>query len=495
MKKKLLFLFAFFTIGLTLNAQTIVDLTQSADSSYALHDTIRYLNNGSDVILARGKTYMLGSMKIDKPNSFRVRSEEGTGDPATISITNNLWTNLVDKVDSIVFKDLIITGTPTAYVFNNKNPYVIGKLAFQDCHIESLRGIFRGRWGGGADSANINSFIIDNCVVDSILEYSVLQMTSGNFVDQIKITNSTFYQVESFIKVAESLTSVELKNLSINETALTGGYLGTLLDFKGSPGKLTIENVILGSGLDGPITSLVYTGTPTIQVTNSYYTSSYADTSANQIPDLMAYSGSTTDLWKDPADANFRIIDNGFAGKFTAGDPRWTPARLSSLMIEPGQIDFDPSKLTYSVVLPVNTQAVIVEAESDYEGATVAGGGVIDVSSGTGTAMIIVQEGSISQSYQISFTVSSVGINQKDVEKVKMFFDAYNQKIVIDNSAITQNIEQISIYTLTGRLAKNIAAFSNERTVNIDASMLNNGMYILKASYSDNKVRYLKFIK
>jgi hypothetical protein len=45
--------------------------------------------------------------------------------------------------------------------------------------------------------------------------------------------------------------------------------------------------------------------------------------SANPITGANSYSGKAADLFTDPANGNFKIKDNSFAGKSTAGDPRW----------------------------------------------------------------------------------------------------------------------------------------------------------------------------
>ncbi|WP_460880806.1 DUF5123 domain-containing protein [Pontibacter rugosus] len=59
-----------------------------------------------------------------------------------------------------------------------------------------------------------------------------------------------------------------------------------------------------------------------IQSSSSYATSDYNAT-GNQIPNLTVYSGTAADLFQDPNNGNFTIKDANFAGKGSAGDPRW----------------------------------------------------------------------------------------------------------------------------------------------------------------------------
>ena len=43
----------------------------------------------------------------------------------------------------------------------------------------------------------------------------------------------------------------------------------------------------------------------------------------NKINGLISYEGGEADLFQDPANKDFTIIDNSFDGKRNCGDPRW----------------------------------------------------------------------------------------------------------------------------------------------------------------------------
>ena len=43
----------------------------------------------------------------------------------------------------------------------------------------------------------------------------------------------------------------------------------------------------------------------------------------NQLTGLTSYTKTTAELFTDPAKGDFTYKDTGFAGKSTAGDPRW----------------------------------------------------------------------------------------------------------------------------------------------------------------------------
>jgi hypothetical protein len=58
----------------------------------------------------------------------------------------------------------------------------------------------------------------------------------------------------------------------------------------------------------------------------SYYTSDFNDGTTFPIKSsLIAYAGASSALWTDPLNGIFTFLDANFAGKATAGDPKWKP--------------------------------------------------------------------------------------------------------------------------------------------------------------------------
>ena len=108
-----------------------------------------------------------------------------------------------------------------------------------------------------------------------------------------------------------------------------------LFDFNGAliASGVTIRNSIFGltgttsKGANG---IRFATNTP-LTVSGSYYTSDYVDDPIPVVPDVTTslkskmtiYTGTSNSLWTDPTNGDFSILDSGFAGKSSAGDPRW----------------------------------------------------------------------------------------------------------------------------------------------------------------------------
>ncbi len=85
-------------------------------------------------------------------------------------------------------------------------------------------------------------------------------------------------------------------------------------------------------------------------------------------------------------------------------------ATLASLSVDVGQLipAFDPAVTTYSVIVPTGTSTVNVSAVQNSENSTFEGDGPVDVSSGSGTASVVVTaENGTTKTYTIGFSTAS----------------------------------------------------------------------------------------
>jgi hypothetical protein len=95
---------------------------------------------------------------------------------------------------------------------------------------------------------------------------------------------------------------------------------------------ITIKNTIFGPGWDqsanGTYAIRGKEGLPTtsIETVNIHTTSEFAFQATYEIssfPLAPTYAKKQTDLWVNPLANDFTFKDNGFAGRFDSGDPRW----------------------------------------------------------------------------------------------------------------------------------------------------------------------------
>jgi len=305
---------------------SVIDLSGIIGRPSVLTDTLPLVPSGSTILLKRGEQYNVsGTFALSKSYIIMSAPDLTTTEKAKIYLTSNFVFAASAAIDSIEFNDVNMYGSDNAsrYIINNTNGANVGKLKFVNSRMEIFRGMVRLQSG----ALNIGSFIIDNCIVDSIGNYFVLNVAASSKVDNVSITNSTFYKTEGIVSSAQTATSFKVDACTFNEAPL-GNNKNYFFDY-GSQNVTTglnISNSIFGIGKSsgGAVTVKGFRAgaATTINTTNIYKTSDYVS-GGNDIPNIIAYNRPATQLWQDPAAGNFKFIDLIFPGKNTCGDPRW----------------------------------------------------------------------------------------------------------------------------------------------------------------------------
>ena len=302
----------------------IIDLRDVDGRPSVLEDTLPVIPSGSIVLLKRGEVYTITNTPLlDKSVTILSGTDLLNPDQATINLSSNFDVVSGSAIDSVVFKDVTLT-TPdysSKYVMNISQSCTIGKLGFEACRVEIMRGVVRVKGG----TVSIDNFVVDKCVVDSISGYGVVNMdVSSAVVNNISITNSTIYKVEKFIVSTKSSgsTSVLVSNCTFNEM-ITGS--NAIIDYgsKNVTNGITVTNCIFGVGKGGSTTLRdIKTGSGTsVNASNNYRTSDYVSSGTNDFPNIITYPKSSTQIWEDPTNGDFKIIDASFPDNI--GDPRW----------------------------------------------------------------------------------------------------------------------------------------------------------------------------
>ncbi|MCW9706577.1 DUF4957 domain-containing protein [Fodinibius salsisoli] len=308
----------------------VVDL-RGIDDPSILAETLPTIANNSVVLLESGKTYTTGGYSFDK--SVTIRSGYGF-EPggAIIDCSSNFNINDGSAVDSVVFRDVTLTGSfDSNYVFNINNSGSIGEVKFQSSNIRSLRGMLRMKGGAGT----IDKYTISNSVVDSINGYALLTVDTPDWsVGDITIENSTISRTQYFLVSRSNTNSITIESSTINEAPEKGRQMFRWRGDEGNNNVLNgvkIHNTIWGHGwnMDGE-EDVSVSGVDGMESTNfdivNTYTTSQFSFSGDEIPGFpnFVYGGTGQDLWVSPyIDGDFNINDSGFAGKSDAGDPRW----------------------------------------------------------------------------------------------------------------------------------------------------------------------------
>lgn len=206
-----------------------------------------------------------------------------------------------------------------SYLANINTTGRIGKFYIENCQISNLATApLRLRSSFAIDSVIYNNTIFSNVGSSG---YALVMVDGSTVAKDIRVSNCTVYNYPGcFIRYNSSVASYSLNisNCTINN-CFDGSKYFLRVDNTGKVGTINIEKTIIGQA-KGPISGI--TANVTANVSTSYRTSDFDD-SGNIINGFTVYSGTAALLFKDPANGDFHFKDSNFAGKSTAGDPRW----------------------------------------------------------------------------------------------------------------------------------------------------------------------------
>lgn len=305
---------------------TIIDLSGISGRPAVLTDTLPKIPSGSTILLNRNETYTIAAATtIDKKLTIMSAPDLTNPIKARLYFTSNFVFGAGATIDYVEFNDVFMYSDNygSRYVFNNTNSANVGRVTFTNSRIEIFRGLCRLQSG----TANIGDFTIHNCIVDSIGNYFVLNINATSKVDNIKLTNSTFYKVESVIASASVSGSVTVSDCTFNETPL-GNNKNYYFDYNtlNVTNGFNVTNCIFGIGkLSGGTTTVrdIRVGSTTsVGVTNSFKTTDHV-TGASEFQTLAPANRKSTELWLAPFNGIFAIADQTFTGRNSSGDPRW----------------------------------------------------------------------------------------------------------------------------------------------------------------------------
>ncbi len=300
---------------------------------------------GQVLILTNGAKY--GLTEVDTVTaSIKVRGLYPDNLPTIYLITGggnhmfDIGTGMTAS-DSLVFENVDIScyyddaGTlkHRGVIDQEGDAFTIGAIKFNNCTIRnSGRSAIRLR--GNAAGQVINNVEFNNCIMYDFAfdsHYGVLNGAgTGNFIN-IKFINTTVYNIRGGIinyGSGAGVLSVIVDNCTFDRTSMDAASGRYFIDFGtgGNPstGTLTVSDCIFGQS--GAMANGIRPGTMLLTISGSYYTSDFNDGTAFPIKgSLTAYAGASTALWTDPANGIFTFLDANFAGKATAGAPRWMP--------------------------------------------------------------------------------------------------------------------------------------------------------------------------
>ena len=327
------------------SGEGVVELSIGDDFVSAITDPE---NSGKIIYLPEGYTYTWASRVTPVPNITVYGDSDGERPVFTITDSEPLKLNEL-TADHIRFENVTLESTHGGGYFINQGTNTIDHacdvklLSFENCRLIGFgRSIVRTQAvNERVDTIQINRCLIEHCSQENGQNYALIQCTAAfEAFPNIIISNTTVnHSYSNFLNIQGGAGQPSGKNVLIENVTFyktvgsnTAGTDNRYLIDAGNNGPLniTIKNCILGSvrGV-GSERGYRMNDAGTMTATDNYTTTDWttvADAAANppavNVP-ATAYNGSCEALFVDPENGDFRIKDENFAGKGTAGDPRW----------------------------------------------------------------------------------------------------------------------------------------------------------------------------
>ncbi len=276
-----------------------------------------------NVTLASGAEYY-NKETLNIPDGMSVTFFGMPGDNQAVVGVKNF--NLEGTHAFVNFENVELTGKYGEYVINQDVESTVGTVKFSNCFIHDFKQCpVRMK---ESNAKVINELIFDNCTIygSSTRTYSLVHVDAGSGngkIEKISFMKSTIvYTGKCFVYSKNTnFTSLLVEDCTLSKVIGSGDYLLDCGSTSYGPSNgVIIRNTILGSTATETTKGIRASGEPVVE--NSYQTSDVHFT-GNKFNGLIDYEGTEAQLFQDPANFDFTIIDNSFAGKDNCGDPRW----------------------------------------------------------------------------------------------------------------------------------------------------------------------------
>lgn len=241
--------------------------------------------------------------------------------------------NIAGQHDLITFENLTITAAgkddtgaakTAQYFINQSAACEVGSIEFSNCVLQGFTNTPFRLQGSDVKTVGTLSFTNSQILTPNTDSYSIVHVDAGSgkgVVQNILFSKSTIAgTAKGFVTAAKTdFASLVIEDCTFSGILNSGRYFLDCSNTTNGPDRFVIRNTIIGSVKEGAKGARSKTD-PT--VSDSYITTDVVFAS-NDIAGFTGYDKSETSLFKDPAGLDFTIIDSGFAGKKSCGDPRW----------------------------------------------------------------------------------------------------------------------------------------------------------------------------
>ncbi|MFT3738122.1 MAG: DUF5123 domain-containing protein [Breznakibacter sp.] len=314
---------AFKTLGL-LNS-VVIDLAPADVVADVLAASVAAGNTSITLSLSGGSTYDFGTLTVpagvDNLSFTGITDAEGQ-----LPIVNLPQFRLTDLIfGTLAFENIKIGGLIGQHcVYLATAGTEVGEISVVGCQIDSFNSFVRI-----ANAAiKLGSLNIDDCIINNIGGYGLINIGGSTpTVGTISISNSTLTELTTqMMDVRAKVSDISITNCTFCNLKSAMAQMFRF-DSGNLPLVLTTENLIIaGTNNGAKLNSLSIDASTTalsVSFVSSYRTN---DVTINkyEFSGITVFSGTTYDLFVDPDNKDFTVKSNsGFAGRGTAGDPRW----------------------------------------------------------------------------------------------------------------------------------------------------------------------------
>lgn len=329
------------TIGLPNSATyNVLPEDNATTISLAISGFIAENTRNINIFFDAGSSYTIIGLTIpdgvDNINFTGQADENGVLPQLTMN-SLNIGTASASMIEAS-FTNLNINGNAANFCLTVPNSIItLKKISFDGCEISNFA---RGVISVSNVALAIDEISLTNNIISKIGGYGIVNVAGVNAVTtNINIKNSTMYDLTTHFVDFRNGAVFNMINCTFYNSYTTGYTLNRFLrsnDAAPFPTAINIQKCIF-SGPNNGTTSLVgltyktATNTVVLPITSfagSYSTSDfplqYLSSYSTSYPNLQLAGFSSTDLFEDAANKDFRIKAGVvFAGKNVAGDPRW----------------------------------------------------------------------------------------------------------------------------------------------------------------------------
>ena len=324
MKKLLSFLCLAMFIGSVCNAETVIPYNPETNEPFKVETFDGFSGDVTITIPAGNVIVFDATLTIPNGVNLVVKGEEGSS--AVVFPVNKMSFAANTTSGSLMYDNIEFNTGGAVYIQVNTN-CVIDKVAFKGCTFTKINNNLLRM---DANSGVLKQIVVEECMFTEVAMNSggdIIRANASNaIIENILVDKCTFNNISRSLinHSAANNVSTTVSNCTFYEFGATSQSLIHYgQNYKPTNG-LTISNCVFGKTTNSNGRALAIKTDAMVTVTNSYTTSDYSIASGFAIPDLITtYTGSSADLFKDIASGDFKIKDEEFAGKNSAGDPRW----------------------------------------------------------------------------------------------------------------------------------------------------------------------------